>query len=176
MVAPTDGRENDTLKRWKGAPVFSWGIGGTIITSFPKEIPRYGMGQTAPMIAGLRGKAHKEEAVAQETISEDVTKASSSSIFLRVTSAVIKTKVSASFSAELERATKKPPPKTTKLSILTSSYDETQATESSSSDVISKSADVFASVLPSKKPGGRIFIGFPTTQTTGAGMHISAQS
>ncbi|KAG7121143.1 hypothetical protein HYQ44_004023 [Verticillium longisporum] len=137
-----------------------------------KQSDQYGMGAEA----GLRGKAHKEEAVAQETISEDVTKASSSSIFLRVTSAVIKTKVSASFSAELERATKKPPPKTTKLSILTSSYDETQATESSSSDVISKSADVFASVLPSKKPGGRIFIGFPTTQTTGAGMHISAQS
>ncbi|KAM0285189.1 hypothetical protein ACHAQH_001620 [Verticillium albo-atrum] len=154
-----------------------------------KQSDQYGMGAEVPSLrsffsrltstasqAGLRGKAHKEEAVAQEAISEDVTKTSTSSIFLRVTSAAIKTKVSASFSAELERATKKPPPKTTKLSILTSSYDETQATESSSSDVISKSADVFASVLPSKKPGGRIFIGFPTTQTTGAGMHISAQS
>ena len=27
-----------------------------------------------------------------------------------------------------------------------------------------------------KKPGGRIFIGFPTMQTTGAGMHVSAPS
>ena len=35
---------------------------------------------------------------------------------------------------------------------------------------------MFASVLPSKKPGGRVFIGFPTMQTTGAGLHISAPS
>ncbi|RBQ84965.1 hypothetical protein VDGD_08402 [Verticillium dahliae] len=61
MVAPTDGRENDPLKRWKGAPVFSWGIGGTIITSFPKEIPRYGMGQTAPMIVRTPGEVRVKQ-------------------------------------------------------------------------------------------------------------------
>ncbi|KAK8065679.1 hatpase c domain-containing protein [Apiospora hydei] len=96
---------------------------------------------------------------------------------LKVTTAAIKTSVTSGFSAELERATKKPPPKVAKLAILTSSYDETAASESTKdSGAISKAADVFASVLPSKKPGGRIFIGFPTTQTTGAGMHISAPS
>lgn len=127
--------------------------------------------------AGLRGKSAKEEAVVQQVISEDITAESTSSIFLQVTTGSIKTTVSASFSAELERATKKPPPKTTKLAILTSSYDETLASESSnSSGVANKAADVFASVLPSKKPGGRVFIGFPTAQTTGAGMHISAPS
>ena len=127
--------------------------------------------------AGLRGKAAKEEKAIQDAIVEDLTATSTSSIFLRVTSAQIKTNVSASFAAELERATKKPPPKTTKVSILTSSYDETMASEQSSvSSQAAKAADVFSSVLPSKKPGGRIFIGFPTTQTTGAGMHISAQS
>ncbi|KAF4824404.1 hypothetical protein CGCSCA5_v001098 [Colletotrichum siamense] len=126
--------------------------------------------------ATAKGKQQREEAAAQEEISEDVTKISTSTIFLRVTTAAVKTHVSSSFASELERATKKPPPKTTKLAILTSSYDETMASESSRSATISKSVDVFASVLPSKKPGGRIFIGFPTTQTTGAGMHISAQS
>lgn len=127
--------------------------------------------------AGLRGKAAKEEAAVQQAISEDITALSQSSIFLQVTTGSIQTKVSASFSAELERATKKPPPKTTRLAILTSSYDETLASESSSGqDAGNKAADVFASVLPSKKPGGRIFIGFPTGQTTGAGMHISAPS
>lgn len=127
--------------------------------------------------AGLRGKAAKEEAAVQQAISENITALSKSSIFLQVTTGSIQTKVSASFSAELERATKKPPPKTTRLAILTSSYDETLASESSSGQgVANKAADVFASVLPSKKPGGRIFIGFPTTQTTGAGMHISAPS
>jgi hypothetical protein len=126
--------------------------------------------------AGTRGKAAKEEKAIQETIAQDVTATSSSSIFLRVTSAQVATSVSASFATELERATKKPPPKMTKISILTSSYDETVASETSSSSQTAKAADVFASVLPSKKPGGRIFIGFPTTQTTGAGMHVSAPS
>lgn len=127
--------------------------------------------------AGLRGKLAREEAAVQQAISEDITATSKSSIFLQVTTGSIQTNVSASFSAELERATKKPPPKKTRLAILTSSHDETLATESSSgSDVGAKAADVFASVLPSKKPGGRVFIGFPTAQTTGAGMHISAPS
>lgn len=123
--------------------------------------------------AGIRSKAQNEEIAAQASISEDVTKLSSSTVFLRATSASIRTSVSSAFASELERATKKPPPKTTKISILTASYDETQASQESAS---SKATDVFASVLPSKKPGGRIFIGFPTMQTTGAGLHISAPS
>jgi len=49
-IAPTDGREHDPLQRWRGGPIFAWGVGGIIITSFPKEVPRYGMGQTQPMI------------------------------------------------------------------------------------------------------------------------------
>jgi hypothetical protein len=126
--------------------------------------------------SGSRAKVVKEEKAIQEAISEDLTAISTSVIFLRVTSAQITTRVSSSFATELERATKKPPPKTTKISILTSSYDETVASAEASSNQASKIADVFASVLPSKKPGGRIFIGFPTTQTTGAGMHISAPS
>ncbi|KAF6807567.1 hypothetical protein CSOJ01_08082 [Colletotrichum sojae] len=154
-----------------------------------KSSDSYGLGSEVPSLrsffsrltsattqATARGKQQREEAAAQEEISEDVTKISTSTIFLRVTAAAVKTHVTASFASELERATKKPPPKVTKLAILTSSYDETMASESSRSDTVSKSVDVFASVLPSKKPGGRIFIGFPTTQTTGAGMHISAQS
>ncbi|ROW09110.1 hypothetical protein VPNG_05721 [Cytospora leucostoma] len=132
---------------------------------------------TATATQATRSKAAKEEAAVQQAISEDITAQSTSSIFLQVTTGQIQTKVSAEFSAELERATKKPPPKTTKLAILTSSYDETLASEiSASSGPAAKAADVFASVLPNKKPGGRIFIGFPTTQTTGAGMHISAPS
>jgi hypothetical protein len=125
----------------------------------------------------LKSKAQEEERTAQSSISDDVTKLNSSTIFLRATSANFKTNVAASFASELERATKKPPPKTTKISILTSSYDETQASQDSIGDgAIGKATDVFASVLPSKKPGGRVFIGFPTMQTTGAGLHISAPS
>jgi hypothetical protein len=49
-IAPVDGRELDPLQRWRGGPVFAWGVGGTVITSFPKEVPRYGIGQALPMI------------------------------------------------------------------------------------------------------------------------------
>lgn len=151
----------------------SYGLGNSEMPSLRSFFSRL----TANAATTKAKKAAKEEKAVQDAISEDITALSTSSIFLRVTTASIKTSVSSSFSAELERATKKPPPKVTKLSILTSSYDEVKASESSAdSGVLSKATDVFASVLPSKKPGGRIFIGFPTTQTTGAGMHISAPS
>jgi len=127
--------------------------------------------------ATARTKAAKEEKAIQDAIAEDLTALSTSSIFLRVTTGQVATKVSASYATELERATKKPPPKMTRIAILTSSYDETVASEmSSTGSNMTKVADVFSTVLPSRKPGGRIFIGFPTTQTTGAGMHISAPS
>jgi len=124
--------------------------------------------------AQLKTKAMKEEKALQEIVLEDLTAQTTANVFLRVTTALVKTNVSASFASELERATKKAPPKTTKLAILTSSYDETAA--SSKENAVAKGVDVFASVLPGKKPGGRIFIGFPTHQTTGAGMHLSAPS
>ncbi|KAJ2979161.1 hypothetical protein NQ176_g3417 [Zarea fungicola] len=127
--------------------------------------------------SGAKSKAAAEENKAQTLISEDVTKVNNSSIFLRATSANVQTSVSSSFASELERATKKPPPGKTRLSILTASFDEAAASQAASlQDGTGAATDVFASVLPSKKPGGRIFIGFPTMQTTGAGMHLSAPS
>ena len=119
-------------------------------------------------------KAMREAQAMQDIVLEDLTALTTAHVFLRFTTAIVKTSVSASFASELERATKKPPPKTTKLAILTSSYDETSA--SAKDNLVANAVDVFSSVLPSKKPGGRIFIGFPTHQTTGAGMHLSAPS
>lgn len=125
--------------------------------------------------AQLKTQAMRDEKAMQDRVEESLTEVTTANVFLRVTTAVVKTSVSTSFAAELERATKKPPPKTTKLAILTSSYDE-QALSSKNDNSIAKHVDVFQSVLPGKKPGGRIFIGFPTHQTTGAGMHLSAPS
>ncbi|OAA67673.1 hypothetical protein ISF_03849 [Cordyceps fumosorosea ARSEF 2679] len=124
-----------------------------------------------------KSRAAADENKAQSLISEDVTKVKTSSIFLRATSANVQTSITASFASELERATKKPPPSKTRLSILTASFDEAAASQAASvQDGTGDATDVFASVLPNKKPGGRIFIGFPTMQTTGAGMHLSAPS
>ncbi|PMD43240.1 hypothetical protein L207DRAFT_484403 [Hyaloscypha variabilis F] len=55
-IAPTDGREHDPLQRWKGAPVFAWGVGGTVMTSFPTDVPRYGINQVTPMIVRSPGQ------------------------------------------------------------------------------------------------------------------------
>ncbi|CAM1508089.1 Fc.00g049370.m01.CDS01 [Cosmosporella sp. VM-42] len=56
LVLPTDGRENDPLQRWRGVPIFTWGVGGTMVTSFPHSVPRYGINQTAPTIVRTPGE------------------------------------------------------------------------------------------------------------------------
>lgn len=45
-IMPNDGREHDPLERWKGCPIFNFGFGGTVITSFPKQVPRFASGKT----------------------------------------------------------------------------------------------------------------------------------
>ncbi|CCX06673.1 Similar to Sacsin; acc. no. Q9JLC8 [Pyronema omphalodes CBS 100304] len=88
------------------------------------------------------------------------------SIFLRIATAAIATSIGAAEAHELERATKKPPPKRTTIAALTMSKDELDASEHES--------EIFENVIPSKS--GRIFIGFPTHQTTGINAHIAAHS
>ncbi|KAI1452688.1 Sec23-binding domain of Sec16-domain-containing protein [Annulohypoxylon moriforme] len=56
LVPPTDGRELDPLQRWRGAPVVTWGVGGTLVTSFPTDVPRYGISQALPMIVRSPGE------------------------------------------------------------------------------------------------------------------------
>ena len=60
-VRPTDGCELDHLERWKGCPIISFGFGGAIVTSFPKHIPRYAAGQTAPMIKCSPGEVKLQD-------------------------------------------------------------------------------------------------------------------
>ncbi|AEO56804.1 hypothetical protein MYCTH_2302128 [Thermothelomyces thermophilus ATCC 42464] len=55
VIPPTDGREHDPLQRWPGAPIISWGVGGTFVTMFPKEVPRYGMNQSIPAVVRSPG-------------------------------------------------------------------------------------------------------------------------
>ncbi|KAJ5757367.1 uncharacterized protein N7511_006061 [Penicillium nucicola] len=56
FIAPIDGQEQDPLERWKGAPLFKFGFGGSMLSSFPKHIPRYSAGQVAPMIKPSPGE------------------------------------------------------------------------------------------------------------------------
>jgi hypothetical protein len=41
FILPTDGTEHDPLQRWKGKPIFSWGFGGSVVTSFPSHVQRF---------------------------------------------------------------------------------------------------------------------------------------
>ncbi|KXG51220.1 Protein of unknown function DUF3684 [Penicillium griseofulvum] len=93
----------------------------------------------------------------------------SASVFLHINTASLIPSISRDLSKELERATRKPPPKKATLAILTPSYDVNMATGGTSSQ-----SEVLSSILPSK--GGRVFIGFPTQQTTGLNAHVSAPS
>ena len=58
FIEPTDGQELDVLQRWKGAPIFNFGFGGSVLSSFPKHIPRFSMNSTAPLIKSGAGEVH----------------------------------------------------------------------------------------------------------------------
>ncbi|OJJ43802.1 hypothetical protein ASPZODRAFT_73782 [Penicilliopsis zonata CBS 506.65] len=114
-------------------------------------------------------KQTKPERIERSNENEELTKILNASVFLHINTASIQASVSQALSDELERATRKPPPKKTKIAILTPSYDATIAVGASLSQ-----SEILASILPSKT--GRVFIGFPTHQTTGLNAHISAPS
>ena len=126
----------------------------TLRTFFSKLAPGHGNAATE--------RAAKEELAKQALISEDLLGEGKATIFLHVIKANIVTTVSKTFSDELERATKKPPPKTTTVSLLTVSHDEHIASTSAQNGGTLKAASLFSSVLPTK---GKVFIGFPTNQS-----------
>ncbi|KAF2640509.1 hypothetical protein P280DRAFT_549373 [Massarina eburnea CBS 473.64] len=106
---------------------------------------------------------------------DDLSGESKGVIFLQVCTVEVTTHVTSKFAAEIERATKKPPPKKTRVALLTSPYHDTSASLSTGSGSTADLATrIFAEVLPTKS--GRIFIGFPTAQTTGFLAHVSAPS
>jgi len=86
--------------------------------------------------------------------------------FLRIATADLTVSVGRQFAAEFERAQKKPPPKKTKISMLCISKAEMDAS--------TRGDPVFATLIPERQ--GRVYIGFPTHQTTGFRGHVAAQA
>jgi len=84
--------------------------------------------------------------------------------FLRVATAQLSISIGPKFASEFERAQKKPPPRQTKLSLLCINKHEFDA--STANDPL------FAGLIP--KTQGRVYIGFPTHQTTGFRGHVGA--
>ncbi|KAF3902353.1 hypothetical protein AA313_de0207389 [Arthrobotrys entomopaga] len=150
-----------------------------------KEKPKLGQIVTDTVSSGFRGFWQRLASPAPSPLRDisrngssanlldtvDLAKVTSSTIFIRIATANLQSNVSSSFSANLERATKKPPPRRTKCAILTMSKDELDASESADA----KSDNfIFANVLPTKL--GKIFIGFATHQTTAIRAHFAAHS
>lgn len=90
-------------------------------------------------------------------------------VFMRTASASLAIKVSANIVKEMERTTKKKPPSRTEMKIMWSNFDEYE-----SSSTIRGKSSMFNDLLPSPSDQGRIFIGFPTYQTTGASAQLAA--
>jgi hypothetical protein len=84
--------------------------------------------------------------------------------FLRIATAKVSITIGSKFASEFERAQKKPPPRETKISMLCISKAEFDAS--------THNDPVFAELIPRKQ--GRVYIGFPTHQTTGFGGHVGA--
>lgn len=91
------------------------------------------------------------------------------SLFMRQATGLFGVSLLANYVKEMERTTKKKPPKTTEVHIMWSNYDEYE----SSSGIRGKNS-MFDDLVPSTAEQGRIFIGFPTHQTTGCSIQIAA--
>ncbi|KAF9360799.1 hypothetical protein BGX34_007497 [Mortierella sp. NVP85] len=87
-------------------------------------------------------------------------------IFLRTASGNLDVKVSKQFAAEMERTTKKYPPSQTALQLIYLGHDEKEASTDNKT--------IFKDLLPFPEQG-RIFIGFPTHQTTGFCSHVAGR-
>jgi hypothetical protein len=92
----------------------------------------------------------------------------SNSMTLQIYRADVKVTLERALEKELERATKKLPPKRTSLQLIFSELDS-QSSESGNDTV----NGIFAGLKP--ETGGKIFIGQATGQTTGIGGHIAAR-
>ncbi|RGB34624.1 hypothetical protein C1646_143658 [Rhizophagus diaphanus] len=89
------------------------------------------------------------------------------SIFLRVVNGNLDVNVSDEISSEMERVTKKKPPSKTIIQMIYTGVDEDGSYNTNVSPI-------FKDLLP--YPGqGKIYIGFPTHQTTGCCSHLAAR-
>ncbi|KAJ3023841.1 hypothetical protein HKX48_000529 [Thoreauomyces humboldtii] len=91
------------------------------------------------------------------------------SAFMRIATASLAVKAATGLVRDMERTTKKKPPSTTEMHMMCSNFDEYE-----SSAAVREKSSMFDALLPAPSAQGRIFIGFPTQQTTGGSPHLMA--
>ena len=87
-------------------------------------------------------------------------------ISLRIAAGHLDVHVTEEFSAKMERIIKKKPPSTTVIQMIFSEFNENE-------DNINNS-NIFKDLVP-RGEQGKVFIGFPTSQTTGCSLHLAAR-
>ncbi|PRP80386.1 hypothetical protein PROFUN_11984 [Planoprotostelium fungivorum] len=88
------------------------------------------------------------------------------SVFLRIASANIQSRVPPKMGAEMERTNKKKPPVNTSIQMMFTSRDEKEASSTEN--------PIISDLIPFPHQG-RVFIGFPTHQTTGLSSHVAGR-
>lgn len=96
----------------------------------------------------------------------------SSTVHVRIATATANVSVDRAFEREIERSTKKPPPKVTRLQVIAQNKEEYDASSSSSSGEV---AEIFKGIMPVLDRQGHVFIGFKTSQTTSFAGHLAAR-
>ncbi|PKY44256.1 hypothetical protein RhiirA4_541705 [Rhizophagus irregularis] len=91
-------------------------------------------------------------------------------VSLKIVSGNLDVKVSNAFSNEMERSTKKKPPSKTTIQVIYTGYDEHMSSVNHENIISS----IFEDLHPFPNQG-RIYIGFPTHQTTGCCIHLAAR-
>ncbi|EST08526.1 Protein of unknown function DUF3684 [Kalmanozyma brasiliensis GHG001] len=141
----------------------------------------------------LQRRREADAAKEQEKRRLDATAAAltsvSASIHLRIATANVSVSSDKAFEREIERSTKKPPPKVTAFHLIFTGKEEYDASfpdendEADASISITSSAvaldkgvrQIFSGLMPRLEDQGHAFIGFRTHQTTGFSGHIAAR-
>ena len=106
------------------------------------------------------------------------------SVHLSIATAHVAVSVDRTFQHELERSTKKPPPKRTQLSLIFTSKDEYDASFQNDLDAgapqdgdrqLTGAKQIFQGLMPRLSELGNVFIGFRTHQTTSFSGHLAAR-
>ena len=109
-------------------------------------------------------KDEKSHFLSSKTIQEQECTA-----FMKIAQGALKVNLPKKLEKEMERTTKKKPPKETLVQLIYCNFDAYE----SSQVVKSQKNEIFKDLLPVPTRQGRVFIGFPTHQTTGCSMHVS---
>jgi hypothetical protein len=90
-------------------------------------------------------------------------------LFMKIATGTAKVSLPSRMIDEMQRTTKKLPPKTVTLMLMLSNFEEHDSTL----QTIRGSESIFEQLIPHPERQGHVFIGFPTHQTTGSPIQIA---